>query len=566
MQKYFGVILILLLILYTRFIGLNWGLPYPMHPDERNMAEAITQLKCPSSPTSFMSVRECMNPHFYAYGQAPLYTGYALVQGLHYFAGTLGASISFEEATMSLRVQSALLSMVLVGMMWKTFMLLYPGKPRPVFSAVLMLILTLQPYAIQFAHFGTTETALMLLYMSIIYACLRLIRSLDGKWILLIGAATGVAVGIKTSSLLFTALPVFVLINTVLRQSKKHIRQYAQSVLLLILSAVLFMLITSPHSIINFSDFLQSMKYEIPVGQGALKVFYTRQFEGTIPIIFQFTHIFPYTHGLPVLLLFIAGFLWLPWKDKQLNILRLSWLIFFIPTAFLYTKWTRFIAPIMPVMTVFATLIFTQIWEKISSLPLRIALLTVVILPGVAYLSIYQHPDVRFEASRVITNTIPSGSHILEEAGNVINIPIPIPDSLQPLPYYNFEAFDLYNLDSAIKMRALDSSLQEANAVIIPSRRIFADHTCIDPDGSTSISQLLPFQNCGKLLKDYPYINQYYQRLIGPESSYIQTALITSYPRIELFGIKLVEFPDERAEETWTVFDHPVVRIYEKVQ
>ena len=43
----FSLLLLLFLVLiYTRVVGLNWGLPYPMHPDERNMANAITSMTC----------------------------------------------------------------------------------------------------------------------------------------------------------------------------------------------------------------------------------------------------------------------------------------------------------------------------------------------------------------------------------------------------------------------------------------------------------------------------------------------------------------------------------------
>ncbi|MEK7177670.1 MAG: hypothetical protein AAB705_02485, partial [Patescibacteria group bacterium] len=66
-------LLIIGLLVYSRFINLGWGLPYPMHPDERNMANAIQQLSC-KVPIS--QLVECFNPHFFAYGQLPLYLGY----------------------------------------------------------------------------------------------------------------------------------------------------------------------------------------------------------------------------------------------------------------------------------------------------------------------------------------------------------------------------------------------------------------------------------------------------------------------------------------------------------
>ena len=40
------VIGLLSVLVYSRFVNLGWGLPYPMHPDERNMANAVHQLNC----------------------------------------------------------------------------------------------------------------------------------------------------------------------------------------------------------------------------------------------------------------------------------------------------------------------------------------------------------------------------------------------------------------------------------------------------------------------------------------------------------------------------------------
>jgi hypothetical protein len=43
-----------------------------------------------------------------------------------------------------------------------------------------------------------------------------------------------------------------------------------------------------------------------------------------------------------------------------------------------------------------------------------------------------------------------------------------------------------------------------------------------------------------------------------------KVAEFSSYPTIKLFNRKIFEFKDEEAEETWTVFDHPVIRVYKK--
>ena len=80
-------IALFLLLFYTRFINIGWGLPYPMHPDERNMANAIQTLNCKFSIFNFQfsNLRECFNPHFFAYGQFPLYLGYLIVYFLKFF-------------------------------------------------------------------------------------------------------------------------------------------------------------------------------------------------------------------------------------------------------------------------------------------------------------------------------------------------------------------------------------------------------------------------------------------------------------------------------------------------
>ena len=70
---------------------------------------------------------------------------------------------------------------------------------------------------------------------------------------------------------------------------------------------------------------------------------------------------------------------------------------------------------------------------------------------------------------------------------------------------------------------------------------------------------------CDYNLKKYPLLNQYYKKLFNGEAGFVEIAEFTSYPRIQIFGKTLFEFPDESAEETWTVFDHPVIRIYKRV-
>ena len=116
-------ILLFAMLLYSRFVNLSWGLPYPMHPDERNMANAIQQLQCPIQNSEFR-IQNCFNPHFFAYGQFPLYIGYGIVMILKLFDGDLGTAIGFEEAAFSLRIMSAAASILNVLILMKVAELL----------------------------------------------------------------------------------------------------------------------------------------------------------------------------------------------------------------------------------------------------------------------------------------------------------------------------------------------------------------------------------------------------------------------------------------------------------
>src|SRR5437868_5021246 len=72
LKKHVIIVLSLTLIgAFLHFYNLNWGAPFYFHPDERNIASAVAQLKFPHH----------MNPQFFAYGSLPIYliyfTGYA---------------------------------------------------------------------------------------------------------------------------------------------------------------------------------------------------------------------------------------------------------------------------------------------------------------------------------------------------------------------------------------------------------------------------------------------------------------------------------------------------------
>jgi len=577
-MKKFLIFALLGLIVYSRFVGLDWGLPYPMHPDERNIVIAIERLHCDFSTFTLTAdwLKQCFNPEFFAYGQPPIFAAYVLSRIWQAMDGTFHQPISFVDATLALRFLSALASVMNVWILYKIFQhfaFLWKKEADTVkkYSILSIPLLALTPYFVQFSHFGTTESLLMLLYSSIVYFSLKLVdrrhsEKVDHVYVIsVLGLLVGFSVAVKISSVLFCAVPLLSLLFVKLPVRKKAFYMCYLGFITILTAAVF-----SLHSLIHWSDFIGSMSYETNVGRGLYKAFYTRQFEFAIPFLFQVHKVLPYVFGLPQLLLILFGFVMLPWKNRSMLFLRATVLLFLVPTLFLYAKWTRFLAPVFPIMTLFAALALLRIVEKIKISQVRryVVFLTVVMvcsLQGIAYMRIYQDQDVRFQASEWIYSHIPEGSKILSETANVIDIPMPTAKNPTYYHLYPIVSFDFYNMDANAELQSNLKEFVDGGAYIfVPSRRIFSNHTCLKTDTWEANTIGYTSSRCAELTKTYPLLNDYYAALFSEKLGYRQVAKFTSYPRIELFGWKIFEFPDEGAEETWTVFDHPVIRIYQK--
>ncbi len=659
---------LLFVIVYSRMVNLSWGLPYPMHPDERNIAMSIQSLKCSFTPVQtnvrrpvdlhpleaipdtalkdtegkaelvnprnpgeavWFFVRDCFNPHFFAYGQLTVYWSYFLIMFMRMFTQIQGA-ITLTEAVMALRLLSAVSSIftILLGYLTIKTIASHEGWNKGGISswnffltAGTLLLFVWSPAPIQFAHFGTTESFLMLMYTLLTFLSVKFMYDAVPKdtYVFLAAATVGLAAAAKISSLVFMIVP-FILLFRLIRKPFEW--------MFFILSGAFYtfviLLIFSPHNLISFPDFLGTLKYESDVALGVLDVFYTRSFKDTVPVLFQAVNVFPYSLGWPVYLAFLTAFFALPWKKRAFNVLRFAFIAYLIPTAFAYTKWTRFMAPVFPVMIVIAgTAIIWSYWrllaiaKKLYMIPssesryrkdettstmnlstshhtkyvnpavvriyhiLFFLALSVFLIPGIAFISIYEREDVRSTASRWIQEHVPQGSYVLSETANVVDIPID-PIRYSPLPAFRPEtviaradrmpygidttSFNFYELDNPGETPTLqpqlESALGGADYIFIPSRRIYYNHTCYRDTGPGFTENR--FALCEEKEREYPLVNEYYKNLINGSTGFTQVEEFTSYPTLSLFGMKLMEFPDEMAEETWTVFDHPVIRIFKR--
>jgi len=542
-------------------LNLNWGQGLPFHPDENNIAISLQQLNC-----HLNNIRECFNPHFFAYGQFLTYVGFIFLSISKFFLNLLYSQTTNLNPIMILRILSAISSLITVVVCFFSVKEIIFKRKKIIGNTYLfglLLLLILSPGLIQQAHFGTTESFIMMFYSFAVYFSILFIKKkIDLRKFINCSILTiGLAVATKASSLIIIGIPFLILIV----ESKNKLRSIVYYSLKLLVGVLIISIIFSPYNLISFKDFFGTLNYESSVALGNAKVFYTRQYEYTIPILFQFIKIFPYTLGLPLTSLFLAGLFLLPF-NKINNFLRIFFLLYFIPSAFLYAKWTRFAAPVFPLMIIISFLFIYYLNEKLIKITKNNIffwiLILICILPGIAFLSIYLNVDSRIKASEWMLKNIPNNSYILSETANVVDLPA----SNKKEKTFRYVSFNFYELDNEKNLNnLLQEHLKNADYIFVLSRRLYANHTCYS-DSQSNVRMVISLfsKRCEELKKKYPLLNDYYKTLFE-QKKFKKVAEFSSYPTIKLFDKKIIEIKDEWAEETFSVFDHPVIRVYKKI-
>ena len=133
---------------------------------------------------------------------------------------------------------------------------------------------------------------------------------------------------------------------------------------------------------------------------------------------------------------------------------------------------------------------------------------------GILFFANYFLPDTRVQASDFILKNIPQNSTILSESGNVVNLPLS----------GNFQVtnYDFYNYDPTL----LEPLINNSEYILVPSRRVFKNY-------------------------DLPY----HRDLFSGKLPFQLWHTFSPLPDFLLNG--------ENAEETWTVFDRPTIRLYQ---
>ncbi|MBW7860857.1 MAG: hypothetical protein H3C33_07125 [Rhodocyclaceae bacterium] len=486
-----------------RLQGLDWDQGRGLHPDEGNLVRAAIAL----GPGQ-------MIPEFHAYNDLALWLPRL-------------AALPFCDSTSpdclrgAARVLSAVFSGLAVWAMAAVAARLAGGTAgRTAALATALLAATSAPL-IQWAHFGTTESALVLLVALLWLQSLRWLRGEIGP---VFAAATsallvGVGFGFKTTALVCALIPLLALVQSRGEAARAGWRALRWALPLGGLAA----LAAAPSVIFAPGNWLDSMRFERGVVAGSIPVFWTRQFAHGSGAMFQLHQLWSLLHGAG-LVLAVVGVAFAPRTARPGLVAGLGYvLVHGAVVASWHAGFVRYLAPLLPVLVVAAGMGVA----RLAASGLRVLRALAVagaglwVLAGLDLAASYQAPDPRILAETALATSAAAGAVVGIEPHDT-----PLPGNLSAL------LLPLEDTDAA----PLAEALARSDWLLIASRRNWA---------------VLPGH------PDAPLACGYYAALASGALGFrIEGRFHRASPLWPLLA------PGLSVEETRTVFDRPQVVIF----
>ena len=524
------VIAIVLSAAVVRLANIAWDDNHFFHPDERAVAFAVQRL-------SFQPFQ--WNPDFFAYGSLPIYL-------TKITSGVLGlvdrSATSYDGIIINGRRLSAAIGTLTV------FLLILLGSRLYNRSVGLLagVLLAASALHIQNSRFITVDVTLTFVVLLALYALIRVSREGRTVQFVLAGTAIGLATATK-----FSAMPLFLPLGiAALHRVMVEGRFFSVAVrcALAVLAAFAAFALAEPYGLLDFKRFYHDILEQSQMVRQAGRFAYTTQYMGTPKYWYDLTQLVLW--GMAPALGLVA--VWASatrvataWRERRIEEwVLLSWVIpFFLITGWFEVKFPRYLLPIYPLMILWAAEWLVRKYRGGSFLG-RLAAPVVVagtVAAAAAFVSIYTRPFTEVAASEWVYTHVPAGSKILSQHWDEgFPLPLPHPDG-QP-GRYTTVSFEYYNHpDDIAKMRRLGQDLATSDYIVFQTKRLYGAVTRA-PDR-------------------YPLTIKYFQQLFGGDLGYTLVQEVASRP--SLFGL---EIPDELADESLTVYDHPKVLIFRNTE
>jgi len=549
---YIYLILVVITGFYFRTFNINWDNNYYFHPDERAIIMYASPLKLPTNLGEFFSSQSPLNPHFFAYGNFPLYflklsgvlfspidPSLSTYGGLH----IIGRLISALADSGTILVVFAIASLVF-------------SKKAGLFAAFLYAT---SVFPIQLSHFFAVDTILTF-FMTITLFCIMLfINSPTRRILLMIGVFTGFSLATKISALILLPLILLGLAITFYKHRRIQISKYVLPLFFAAVTAGIVFFATQPYTAIDFSTFIEQTILQSQMGKNPFIFPYTLQYVGKIPYFYELKNIALFGQG-PFLFISCVLGLVLSIRIARKNLKKNLPLVFLVSFGAIYfivfgkfaVGWMRYMLPIYPALAVFGGYFCLSIIQKVPKRILenyiaRKSLLLLFILFFLIYpfsfLSIYSKTSTRIQASDWINSNIPPGSTLVVEHWD---------DALPVYGGHNYTqlSLPLYESDTEQKWEQINTMLKNSDYLILASNRLYV------PLQKLTDCNVLPPGKC------YPITDKYYKDLFAGKRGFKKIAEFSEYPTVPILNIKI---DDQSADESFTVYDHPKILIFKNV-
>jgi len=530
---------------FLRLYGLNWDQGFHLHPDERAIVMFTAPLEFPKSIDELLSPESSWNPHFFAYGNFPLYLLKAAASLLANFDPLY---LSYEKINLVGRAISAIAdlgTLILIYLLAKKLFNQTAGLLASFFYAISV-------FPIQTAHFYAVDTLLTFFIILTLYQLIRFYEKPSIKNSIFCGVFFGFSLATKVSAIplvvaVFGAVAVdFALL--VLKQPHKphiwfpHVPRFLKRLILdgvtITIATVFTFSILQPYAIIDFQEFLRQTQQQSQMTRDAFAFPYTLQYVGKTPYWYELKNIFLWGQGPILAMLSFLGLLYVTLKllktlyssreeqsdesrsfssrlARTIIILIFFWAYFFVVGKFA-VGWMRYMLPLYPLLALFAAFFLQRLLSfranpersrrvsrGISLHALRLVGMTMtiilIVLWPLSFMHIYTKPNTRVLATNWINQNIPYGSTIAIEHWD---------DGLPLFGQQNYRilTLELYNPDSPYKWQIINQQLYQTDYIVIASNRLYVP--------------LMKLTNCQKLPpgRCYAQTAEYYKRLFSGQN------------------------------------------------
>lgn len=369
----------ILAALVLRLQGLDWDEGRGLHPDEGNLVRAAAALGW-----------DRLIPEFHAYNDLALWL--PKLVAMPFCDGSDTGCLRLVA-----RALSALFSTLAVLAMAGIALRL---SGRLAMLATALLAATSAPL-IQWAHFGTTESALVLVVAGLWLHALRWQGGEITTRRMALGSALmlGVGFGFKSSALVAAVIP---LVALVLKGRPDALRLKALAWALPLTALVA--LAATPSLVFATKDWLATMQFENGVVQGTLAVFWTRQFEGGSGPVYQLRQLWGAADGAG-LLLALVGVVLLRGRQIWGIVPGLAFALVYAGLTFgWHAAFFRYLAPLFPAVLVLAG-VGTAALLSLPSRTVRalaVAGVSLMVVTGLDLAASYQSRDPRLKAEAAL--------------------------------------------------------------------------------------------------------------------------------------------------------------------